>query len=78
MRVKKIVFELVLIAVTVAIAYAVGRMAFSYALTERGYEALGGEILVFPVVAGILIHLSAMLTDRIFYKEGEDGIEDDE
>lgn len=32
------------------VTYAVGRWAVNYAYLERGYEAVGGEILILPLV----------------------------
>lgn len=35
---------------TLAVTYAVGKWAFHIAYIERGYEAVGGEYLLVPMV----------------------------
>ncbi len=33
-----------------AVTYAIGKWSISYAYLERGYEAVGGEVLILPAV----------------------------
>lgn len=41
---------LVTVLWSLAVTYAIGRWAFHFAYLERGYEAVGGEYMLVPMV----------------------------
>lgn len=42
--------DLIAVIWTLLVTYAIGKWAFHLAYIERGYEAVGGEYLLLPVV----------------------------
>lgn len=42
--------DLIAVIWTLLVTYAIGKWAFHLAYIERGYEAVGGEYLLIPVV----------------------------
>lgn len=62
----------------VVIGAILGKVAKSYAYTTRGYETVGSEIFILPMVAGLGMYITFKIMGYLYWKEDEEDYEYDD
>ena len=68
--------QLLKFGIVLTIAIVSSKLAFAFAYAERGYEAIGGEVLVFPLVLIVGAYLTGLIKLG-FSIDDQDETEDD-
>ena len=65
LRRKRLLKDVIQTAIALAVTVAAGKWAFAYAYAERGYHAIGGELLV-PVLAYLFTYYAVGIVLNIW------------